>query len=150
MLSHETFNLDEDQHHNFKDPEKHFCNCLLKCLITFNYTQQAPFPCWNNSWGDTLMPHSLDQVILLGTMLDYFVRGETSWDNYGKPSKLLSGFFPLRGELPPNSAKGFWAEWFSVKGGRGRGYPPIPPRKIPLKSRYFRFENSFFCLFMHF
>ena len=68
MLPHETFNLDEDQHNNFKDPKKHFCNCLLKCLITFNYTQQAPFPCWNNSWDDTSMPPSLDQVMLLGTM----------------------------------------------------------------------------------
>ena len=40
----------------------------------------------------------------------------------GSRQKLLSGFFPLRGGLPPNSAKGFWAEWFSVKGGRG-----VPP-----------------------
>ena len=30
MLPHETFNPDEDQHNNFKDPKKHFCNCLLK------------------------------------------------------------------------------------------------------------------------
>ena len=40
----------------------------------------------------------------------------------------------------------FWAQWFSVRGG---GYPPIPLRKIPLKSRYFRSENSIFCLFSY-
>ena len=30
---------------------------------------------------------------------------------------------------------------------RGGGYPPIPLKKIPLKSRYFSFKNSIFCLF---
>ena len=31
----------------------------------------------------------------------------------------LADFFPLRGwGVPLKSAKGFWAEWFSVKGGR--------------------------------
>ena len=63
----------------------------------------------------------------------------------GRRQKLLSGFFPLRGGVPPLSAKLFWAQWFSVKGGGG--YPPILLRKIPLKSRYFRFENSIFCPF---
>ena len=54
--------------------------------------------------------------------------------------KLLSGIFPLRGEDTPLSAKGFWAGLFPVKGGGG--YPPIP-----LKIRYFRSQNSIFCLF---
>ena len=32
----------------------------------------------------------------------------------------LADFFRLGGGgVPPNSAKSFWAEWFSVKGGRG-------------------------------
>ena len=29
----------------------------------------------------------------------------------------LTGFFPLRGGVPPLSAKFFWAQWLSVKGG---------------------------------
>ena len=50
----------------------------------------------------------------------------------------------LRLNVPPISAKGFWAGWFSVKGGGG--YPLIPLRKIPLESRYFGLENSIICL----
>ena len=31
----------------------------------------------------------------------------------------------------------------------GGGYPPIPLRKIPLKSRFFWSESSIFCLFSY-
>ena len=37
--------------------------------------------------------------------------------NKGSCQKRFSGFFPLRGGVPPLSAKLFWAQWFSVKGG---------------------------------
>ena len=39
----------------------------------------------------------------------------------GRCQKLLSGFFPSRGGVPPLSAKLFWAQCLSVKGG---GVPP--------------------------
>ena len=51
----------------------------------------------------------------------------------GTFQKLLSGFFPLRV---------FGQGDFPLRGGGG--YPPMPLRKIPLKSRYFRSENSIF------
>ena len=52
----------------------------------------------------------------------------------GRCQKRFSGFFPLRGGVPP-----FPLSFFV------HNYCPL--RKIPLKSRYFRFENSIFCLF---
>ena len=42
---------------------------------------------------------------------------------------------PVKNYLPTISAKGFWAGWFSVKGGGG--YPPIPLRKKSAKKRLF-------------
>ena len=67
----------------------------------------------------------------------------------GTFQKLLSGFCPLRGGLvPPNSVKEknlLFSHWFSVKGGGG--YPPIPLRKIPLKSSFFWSKNSIFLPF---
>ena len=56
-----------------------------------------------------------------------------AFSHKGTLQKLLSGF------------KGFWAGWFSVKGGRG--CPPIRLRKILLKSSFFWSKNSIFCLF---
>ena len=55
------------------------------------------------------------------------------------------GFCPLRGGggVAPFPLSFFEHNYFLLRGG----YPPIPPRKIPLKSRHFRFENSIFCLF---
>ena len=42
----------------------------------------------------------------------------------GRRQKLLSGFFPLGGGVPPISAKGFFEKWFSAKGVGGVGVPP--------------------------
>ena len=41
------------------------------------------------------------------------------YNHKGARQKLLSGFFPLRVGVHPDSAKGFWSEWISVKEGRG-------------------------------
>ena len=38
-------------------------------------------------------------------------------NNKGTCQKLLSGFFSVKGGVPPLSAKLFWAQWLSVKGG---------------------------------
>ena len=59
---------------------------------------------------------------------------------------LFSGIFLSGiGVYPPFPLKVFGQDDCPLRGGGG--YPPIPLRKIPLKSRYFRFENSIFCLF---
>ena len=57
----------------------------------------------------------------------------------GSFQKRFSGFCPLRGGLPPLSAKLFWAQWLSVKGRVG--YPPIPLRKKSAKKRLFLAKN---------
>ena len=56
-------------------------------------------------------------------------------DIKGSRQKLLNRFFPLRGGVPPLSAKLFWAQWFSVKGGWV--VPPNSVKKTPLKNGYF-------------
>ena len=45
------------------------------------------------------------------------------------------------GGIPPLSAKLFWAQWLSVKGG---GYPPISLRKKSAKNSYFWPKNAYF------
>ena len=54
----------------------------------------------------------------------------------GTFQKLLSGSCPLRGGgVPPLSAKGFWAGWLSVKGGRG--VPPNSAKENSAKKQVF-------------
>ena len=72
-------------------------------------------------------------------------RGINTFMTKGTRQKLLSGFFPLRGGVPPISAKVFWAGSFFVKGGGG--HPPIPLRKIPLKSSFFLVQKLDFADF---
>ena len=61
----------------------------------------------------------------------------------GSFQKLLSGFFPLRGGgFTPHSAKLFWAQELSVKGGGE--YPPIPLRKNSAKKQLFLAKKRLF------
>ena len=64
---------------------------------------------------------------------------ENAKPEQGTRQKLLSGFFPLRGGVPPHSAKLFWAQLFSVKGG---GDTPL--RKKSAKKYLFLAKK---CLF---
>ena len=69
----------------------------------------------------------------------------------GRPSKTTWQIVSLKGGggYPPFPQRVFGQDDFPLRGGGV--YPPIPLRKIPLKSRYFRFENSFFLpFFIHF
>ena len=67
----------------------------------------------------------------LGTQLVFVANDAPSgrdffpWKLKGTFQKLLSGFFPLRGGVPPLSASFFEHNDFPLRGG---GYPPIPLR----------------------
>ena len=105
---------------------------------------------WWNGWSSLVIGPLRAPAVLITRLWsgkEYLFIKDSRWgaeqqkaaQSKGTRPKLLSRFFTLMG-LPPISAKGFWAGWFSVKGGGG--YPPIP-----LKSRFFRSENAIFCLF---
>ena len=65
---------------------------------------------------------------------------------FGNPSKTFLGIMPVKGGgVPPLSAKLFWAQWLSVKGGGE--YPPIPLRKKSAKNSYFWPKNAYFSPF---
>ena len=49
--------------------------------------------------------------------MQIFVYGKKRICSYGTLQKLISGFFPLRGGGTPLSAKLFWEQLPSVKGG---------------------------------
>ena len=66
----------------------------------------------------------------------------------GSLSKNTWRIFSAKGGgYRPFPLRVFWAGRFSAKGGRG--YPPIPLRKIPLKSRVFFGPRTPFFAFFH-
>ena len=64
----------------------------------------------------------------------------------GRFQKIIRGFCPFRGGIPPFPLSFFEHNECPL---RGRVYPPIPLRKIPLKCRFFRSENSIFYPFSY-
>ena len=69
------------------------------------------------------VPTSCRLHVFLQCELWIIPKKRPKWNNYKKScQKRFSGFCPLRGVgVPPFSAKLFWAQWLSVKGG---GEPP--------------------------
>ena len=119
-------------------------NVYLQSLCVFKKGNRVSG--WINQWAifseDEYVGHCLPSLRLSSEI--FFLSSEmieknvltNAFSHKGTLQKLLSGF------------KGFWAGWFSVKGGRG--CPPIPLRKILLKSSYFFQKLHLLPFFIHF